>query len=114
GEEKLLGTQAAVEALGGTAHVRTCDLSDLEAIDRLCKQLSEEFASIDYVVNNAGRSIRRSLALSHDRFHDFERTMALNYFGAIRLVMGLIPKLREQGSGHVVNISSIGVQTNPP
>ena len=66
------------------------------------------------MVNNAGRSIRRSLRLSHDRFHDFERTMQLNYFGAIRLVMGLIPTMRRQKRGHVVNISSIGVQTNPP
>ncbi len=66
------------------------------------------------MVNNAGRSIRRSLRLSEDRFHDFERTMQLNYFGAIRLVMGILPKMRENKSGHVVNISSIGVLTNPP
>jgi short-subunit dehydrogenase len=66
------------------------------------------------VVNNAGRSIRRSLRLSEDRFHDFERTMQLNYFGAIRLVMGLMPRMREQQSGHIVNVSSIGVLTNPP
>jgi NAD(P)-dependent dehydrogenase (short-subunit alcohol dehydrogenase family) len=66
------------------------------------------------VVNNAGRSIRRSLRLSHDRFHDFERTMQLNYFGAIRLVMGLVPMMRKNQRGHVVNVSSIGVQTSPP
>jgi len=66
------------------------------------------------LVNNAGRSIRRSMALSQDRFHDYERTMRLNYFGAIRLIMGFAPHMRERGSGHVVNISSIGVQTNPP
>ena len=66
------------------------------------------------MINNAGRSIRRSLRLSQDRFHDFERTMQLNYFGAIRLVMGLAPKMREQRRGHIVNISSIGVQTSPP
>jgi len=94
--------------------VYPCDRSDLEAIDRLCEQLCHEHDTIDYVVNNAGRSIRRSLALSGDRFHDFERTMALNYFGAIRLVMGVMDKMRAQGRGHVVNISSIGVQTNPP
>ena len=95
-------------------HVYPCDLSDLEAIDRLCEQLSAELPTVDFVVNNAGRSIRRSLRLSQDRFHDFERTMQLNYFGAIRLVMGLLPKMREQQRGHVVNVSSIGVQTNPP
>ncbi len=114
GKDKLEATKAAIEQRGGTAYVFPCDLSDLEAIDALCEQLMSELPSIDYVVNNAGRSIRRSLKLSHDRFHDFERTMQLNYFGAIRLVMGLLPKMREQKRGHVVNISSIGVQTNPP
>jgi len=114
GKEKLEDTKATIEARGGRAHVFACDLSDLEAIDRLCEQLVTELSSVDYVVNNAGRSIRRSLKLSQDRFHDFERTMQLNYFGAIRLVMGLMPQLHEQRSGHIVNISSIGVQTNPP
>jgi NAD(P)-dependent dehydrogenase (short-subunit alcohol dehydrogenase family) len=114
GKDKLEDTRSLIEMRGGTAHVYPCDLSDLEAIDRLCEQLSAELPSIDFVVNNAGRSIRRSLKLSQDRFHDFERTMQLNYFGAIRLVMGLIPKMRQNKRGHVVNISSIGVQTNPP
>lgn len=114
GKDKLEDTRAAIERRGGTAHVFPCDLSDLDAIDTLCKEISETLPSVDFVVNNAGRSIRRSLKLSHDRFHDFERTMQLNYFGAIRLVMGLLPAMRAQKRGHVVNISSIGVQTNPP
>ncbi|GAA3651132.1 SDR family oxidoreductase [Nocardioides ginsengisoli] len=114
GKEKLEATRDIIELRGGRAEVFPCDLSDLEAIDRLCEQLSTELPSVDYVINNAGRSIRRSLKLSQDRFHDFERTMQLNYFGAIRLVMGLMPKLHDQRSGHIVNISSIGVQTNPP
>jgi NAD(P)-dependent dehydrogenase (short-subunit alcohol dehydrogenase family) len=114
GKDKLEDTRASIEMRGGQAHVFPCDLSDLEAIDRLCEQISTELPSVDFVVNNAGRSIRRSLRLSQDRFHDFERTMQLNYFGAIRLVMGLLPKMQEQRRGHVVNVSSIGVQTNPP
>ncbi len=114
GVDKLEATRDLIVGQGGEAHAYGCDLSDLEAIDRLTKQLSEDFEHIDFVVNNAGRSIRRSLKLSQDRFHDFERTMALNYFGAIRLVIGLLPAMRRQQSGHIVNISSIGVQTNPP
>jgi NAD(P)-dependent dehydrogenase (short-subunit alcohol dehydrogenase family) len=114
GKDKLEDTRAAIEQAGGTAYVYPCDLSDLDAIDALCDQVCAEHDTIDFVVNNAGRSIRRSLALSHERFHDFERTMQLNYFGAIRLVMGVLEKMREQGRGHVVNVSSIGVQTNPP
>ncbi len=114
GQEKLEATKRLIESQGGTAYSYPCDLSDLHAIDALTKQLSEDFDHIDFVVNNAGRSIRRSLKLSEDRFHDFERTMQLNYFGAIRLVLGLLPKMRENKSGHVVNISSIGVLTNPP
>ncbi|WP_109506264.1 SDR family oxidoreductase [Nocardioides speluncae] len=114
GKDKLEEVRDSIENRGGRAEVYPCDLSDLDAIDELCARLGEELPSVDYVVNNAGRSIRRSLRLSQDRFHDFERTMQLNYFGAIRLVMGLIPRMRQNRSGHIVNISSIGVQTNPP
>ncbi|CAN5283038.1 SDR family oxidoreductase [soil metagenome] len=114
GKDKLEETKSTIEMRGGTAYVFPCDLSDLEAIDRLCEQISTELPSVDFVVNNAGRSIRRSLRLSTDRFHDFERTMQLNYFGAIRLIMGLMPAMERQKAGHIVNISSIGVQTNPP
>ncbi|MDQ3484058.1 MAG: SDR family oxidoreductase [Actinomycetota bacterium] len=114
GKDKLLETQGEIEAAGGVAHSYPCDLTDLDAIDKLTARLVGEHDAIGFVVNNAGRSIRRSLSLSTDRFHDFERTMQLNYFGAIRLVMGLLPVLKTNGSGHVVNISSIGVQTNPP
>jgi NAD(P)-dependent dehydrogenase (short-subunit alcohol dehydrogenase family) len=114
GKDKLEATKALIESQGGQAYAYGCDLSDLQAIDALTNALSADFERIDYVVNNAGRSIRRSLKLSEDRFHDFERTMQLNYFGAIRLVMGLLPKMRQQKSGHIVNISSIGVLTNPP
>ena len=111
---KLESTKRLIESQGGRAYAYPCDLSDLHAVDALTKQLREDFERIDFVVNSAGRSIRRSLKLSEDRFHDFERTMQLNYFGAIRLVMGILPKMREQKSGHVVNISSIGVLTSPP
>ncbi|MDQ6642557.1 MAG: SDR family oxidoreductase, partial [Actinomycetota bacterium] len=114
GIAKLEATRDLIVGQGGEAYSYGCDLSDLDAIDALTKQLSEDFERIDFVVNNAGRSIRRSLKLSEDRFHDFERTMQLNYFGAIRLVMGLLPAMRRQQSGHIVNISSIGVQTSPP
>ncbi len=114
GKDKLEAAKDAIEARGGTAYLFPCDLSDLEAIDDLAKRLSTELGSVDYLVNNAGRSIRRSVKLSQDRFHDFERTMQLNYFGAIRLIMGLLPAMRKQHRGHIVNISSIGVQTSPP
>ncbi len=114
GKDGLHDVQAEIEALGGTAASYPCDLSDLESIDRLAKRIIADHPTIDVVVNNAGRSIRRSLHMSTDRFHDFERTMQLNYFGAIRLVIGLLPAMQAAGAGHVVNISSIGVQTNPP
>jgi NAD(P)-dependent dehydrogenase (short-subunit alcohol dehydrogenase family) len=113
-KEDLEDLRSHIVSTGGEAMVYPCDLSDLEAIDRLSEQITADHGSIDFIVNNAGRSIRRSLRLSHDRFHDFERTMQLNYFGAIRLVIGLLDALGKEGRGHVVNVSSIGVQTHPP
>ncbi len=99
GKDKLEAAKAAIEARGGSAHVYRCDLSDLEAIDELVARLTTELDSVDLLVNNAGRSIRRSVKLSQERFHDFERTMQLNYFGAIRLVMGLLPHDARAGIG---------------
>ncbi|HEX6621645.1 MAG TPA: SDR family oxidoreductase [Solirubrobacteraceae bacterium] len=112
--DKLEEAKAEIEAAGGTAYAYSADLSALDSIDDLVKQILDDHVAVDMLVNNAGRSIRRSIALSQDRFHDFERTMQLNYFGAIRLTMGLLPHMRERGSGHIVNVSSIGAQTNPP
>jgi NAD(P)-dependent dehydrogenase (short-subunit alcohol dehydrogenase family) len=77
-------------------------------------EILDEHGGVDVLVNNAGRSIRRSVARSYDRFHDYERTMQLNYFGALKLIMAFLPGMREQKSGHIVNVSSIGVQTNTP
>jgi NAD(P)-dependent dehydrogenase (short-subunit alcohol dehydrogenase family) len=112
--DKLEETKQEIEATGGTAYVYSVDLSDLEAIDAVAEQILSDHARVDMLVNNAGRSIRRSVSLSFDRFHDYERTMQLNYFGAIKLVMGFIPHFKQQGGGHVINVSSIGAQTNPP
>jgi NAD(P)-dependent dehydrogenase (short-subunit alcohol dehydrogenase family) len=112
--EKLDEVASQVEERGGTAHVHPCDLSDLDDIDRLAEEVLREHGGIDVLVNNAGRSIRRSVARSYDRFHDYERTMQLNYFGALKLILAFLPGMRERRSGHIINVSSIGVQTNTP
>jgi NAD(P)-dependent dehydrogenase (short-subunit alcohol dehydrogenase family) len=114
GVEKLEEVKAEIEAAGGTAHVYPTDLSDLDALEELRDRVLSDHPRVDMIVNNAGRSIRRGVALSFDRFHDYERTMQLNYFSAIKLVMSFMPHMKEQRSGHIVNVSSIGVQTNPP
>jgi short-subunit dehydrogenase len=112
--EKLEEVAKEVEELGGTAHVHPADLSDLDDIERLAKEVNEQHGGVDILINNAGRSIRRSLEASYDRFHDYERTMQLNYFGALKLIMGFMPGMRERKGGHIINVSSIGVQTNTP
>jgi len=114
GVEKLEALREEIEAAGGTAHVYPADLSDMEAIDEVVAKMVDEHAPIEFLVNNAGRSIRRSIKLSEDRFHDFERTIQLNYFGAIRMIMALLKHMRSEGFGHIVNVSSIGVQASPP
>jgi NAD(P)-dependent dehydrogenase (short-subunit alcohol dehydrogenase family) len=110
----LEGVRAEIEAGGGTAYVYAADLSQMDAIEEVVERALADHPTIDFLVNSAGRSIRRSVTLSRDRFHDYERTMQLNYFGAIKLIMALLPQMKAQGHGHIVNVSSIGVQTNPP
>ena len=92
----------------------SCDFADMEDCDRFVKEVLGNHGPVDVLINNAGRSIRRSLNMSFDRFHDFERTMQLNYFGSLRLIMGFAPAMLERKRGHVINISSIGVLTNAP
>ena len=99
---------------GGEAHAYPCDLSELEDIDRLANQVLEDFGRVDILVNNAGRSIRRAVMESLDRFHDYERTMQLNYFGCVRLINALLPSMVHNKSGHIINISSIGCLVNAP
>ena len=113
-QDKLDEVKAEIEAAGGSAHTYAADISDYESIDAMVEQVLSDHPAVDVLVNNAGRSIRRGIELSYDRFHDFERTMQLNYFGAIRLVMALMPHMTERRRGHIVNVSSIGAQTNPP
>jgi NAD(P)-dependent dehydrogenase (short-subunit alcohol dehydrogenase family)/thioester reductase-like protein len=114
GAEQLEETRREIVSDGGLAHAYTADISRPDSVDELVAEVLAEHPQVDILVNNAGRSIRRSIELSYDRFHDFERTMQLNYLGTIRLIMGLLPGMRSRRSGHVINISSIGVQTNPP
>ncbi len=90
------------------------DIADMADCDRFVKQLLAEHGGVDFLINNAGRSIRRAIESSYDRFHDYERTMQLNYFGCLRVTMGFLPGMVARKKGHVVNISSIGVLTNAP
>jgi NAD(P)-dependent dehydrogenase (short-subunit alcohol dehydrogenase family) len=116
--EKLEETRAEIEEAGGSAHIHKCDLSDIADVERMAAEVLEEHGRVDVLVNNAGRSIRRSVELSYDRFHDFERTMQLNYFGSLRLILSLLPAMRKRvkgrKGGHIINVSSIGVQTHTP
>jgi NAD(P)-dependent dehydrogenase (short-subunit alcohol dehydrogenase family) len=111
---QLERVKSQVERGGGTASVFPADLSDGASASKLCDEVLREHGGVDVLINNAGRSIRRSLRLSTDRFHDFERTMALNYFGALRLILGFLPAMRRQRHGHIINISSVGTQVGPP
>jgi NAD(P)-dependent dehydrogenase (short-subunit alcohol dehydrogenase family) len=112
--DKLEETKKDIEDAGGTAYVYSADLSDMDAIDEVVERILADHPAVDMLVNNAGRSIRRSLEHAYGRFHDYERTMQLNYFGAIRMIMALMPHFRERKRGHIINVSSIGVQTSPP
>jgi len=114
GEEKLLETQKEITDAGGFGAIYTADVADMTSCDALVAKVVKDHGGCDYLINNAGRSIRRGVSSSFDRFHDFERTMQLNYFGALRLIMGFLPRMLEQKRGHIINISSIGVLSNAP
>jgi NAD(P)-dependent dehydrogenase (short-subunit alcohol dehydrogenase family) len=113
-QEKLDEACKQARARGYRFIAYSTDIADMADCERFIKALIAEHGGVDFLINNAGRSIRRAIEVSYDRFHDFERTMQLNYFGSLRVTMGLLPGMVARGKGHVVNISSIGVLTNAP
>jgi NAD(P)-dependent dehydrogenase (short-subunit alcohol dehydrogenase family) len=112
--EKLEELRREIERDGGTANVYPTDLSDLDACEAMIEKVLADHGRVDVLINNAGRSIRRSIEASYERFHDFQRTMQLNYFGAVKLMLAVLPGMRERRRGHIINISSIGTQAFPP
>ncbi len=113
-DEELQLVKADIEGAGGVAHTYAVDLSDAEETEAVAKRLLDDHRRIDALVNNAARSIRRPIVDSTDRVHDYERTMAINYFGAVRLTLALVPRFLEQGHGHVVSVSSMSTQIPIP
>jgi short-subunit dehydrogenase len=113
-EEKLLELKAEIERRGGRAQAYAADLSGGAEIDELLARLAADGVVVDVLINNAGRSIRRPIHDSYARLHDYERTMALNYFGSLRLILGLLPSMRQRKKGHIINVSSVGVQLGAP
>jgi thioester reductase-like protein/short-subunit dehydrogenase len=105
---------AEIRESGGEAYAFTCDVTDSSSVEHTVKDILGRFGHVDYLVNSAGRSIRRSVVNSTDRLHDYERVMAVNYFGAVRMVLALLPHWRERRFGHVVNVSSAGAQARNP
>ncbi len=112
--DALVEARGRIASAGGEAHAHPCDLADPEDAARLIAEVIARHDHVDVLVNNAGRSIRRPVGEAYERIHDYERTMQINYFGAVRLVLGLLPGMRERRSGHIVNISSQGVQLSAP
>ena|SRR5437764_1100401 len=112
--EKLQTVADQIEDVGGVAYVHPCDLSDTEDIDRMAAEVLEQHEAVDVLINNAGKSIRRSVDRTYERFHDYQRTMQLNYFGPVKLILDLLPSMRARKAGHMINISTIGLQVNTP
>ena len=108
-QDRLDALAERITSAGGTAISIACDVSDLDAVDALVADVEKRIGGIDILINNAGRSIRRSLAESLERWHDVERTMVLNYYAPLRLIRGLAPGMLERGDGHIINVSTWGV-----
>lgn len=113
-QDKMTSIVNEIRSEGGKAWSFSADLTDIAACDRVIEEITREVGDIEILINNAGRSIRRSIASSYDRFHDYERCMQLNYFASLRLIMGVLPKMEKKHKGHIINISSIGVLSNAP
>ena len=117
GEDKLADAVKQIKAAAGKdakVFSYVVDIAEEASCAEFIGKLTVDHGGVDFLINNAGRSIRRAIEASYERFHDFERTMQLNYFGSLRVTMGLLPGMVAKKRGHVVNISSISVLVNAP
>jgi NAD(P)-dependent dehydrogenase (short-subunit alcohol dehydrogenase family) len=112
--DELADVAAEIAGGGGTAFVYPCDMRDMDSVDRLAAEVLDRHGRVDVLINNAGRSIRRSVAESYERAHDYERTMRLNYFAAVHLMLALVPQMVQRRYGHIINVSTMGVFNRPP
>lgn len=108
---ELGATPGADGVSAGTASGYVCDVTDEESVAGLMKSVLAEHGHVDVLVNNAGRSIRRATANSVHRSHDYHRLMAVNFFGAVNMILAVLPHMIERQSGHIVNVTSIAAQT---
>lgn len=113
-EAPLRELEQEIRTAGGRIATFRCDLTDFAQVDETIRAVLEKHGGVDILVNNAGHSIRRAIEHSWDRFHDYQRTMQLNYFAAVRVTLGLLPQMQKKKSGHVIAISSLGVLANAP
>jgi short-subunit dehydrogenase len=111
-EEKLITMKQEIEKESAKISVFRADLRDAEDMERFLTFLHQQPKGLDIVVNNAGLSIRRSIMDSLDRYHDFTRTMAINYFAPVKMVLSVIPQLKEN-HGQIINISTINTSLIP-
>src|SRR4029077_9097530 len=113
-DDELARVETSITASGGIASRFVADLTDHAACDLAVKAAIDRHGRLDVLVNNAGRSIRRPLAESLDRFHDLERVMQINYFGPARLIRAALPGMIARKYGVILNVLSAGARSPAP
>jgi len=111
--DKLRQVRDSVVDMGGEATMIPADLTNSDDLLRLFEVLDALENGIDIVISNAGRSLRRSIEDSLDRYHDVTRTMAINFQAPVQLALHLIPVLRSR-QGHFLHVSGVNVLLAPP
>jgi NAD(P)-dependent dehydrogenase (short-subunit alcohol dehydrogenase family) len=90
---------------GGALHIIALDVADPAAAEPAIARPFELAYRIDVMVNNAGYGLLGAIEEATD--DEVERLFAVNLFGPFRLIRAALPRLRAQGSGHIINVTSI-------
>ena len=111
-EERLTDLQQRIESDGTRAMVVQCDVTDEEQAHDLIRQARDEFGHVDILVNNAGVMLLSKVEKSLS--DEWRQMFDVNVLGLLYTTDAAIEVMKEQGSGHIVNISSVaGRRSNP-
>ncbi|MGW9229403.1 SDR family oxidoreductase [Pseudorhizobium sp. NPDC055634] len=110
--ERLDELAEEIRSFGGRVATRRLDVTDRDDVAAFAQAARDEFGRVDVIVNNAGLMPLSPMAAL--KVEEWDRMVDVNIKGVLYGIAAVLPEMTERGSGHIINIASIGALTVSP